>query len=39
MSRKMQDVATLDSSEAERILEISENSDVEVEEYVDEDEE
>ena len=39
MSRKMQDVATLDSSEAERILEISESSEVEVEEYVDEDEE
>ena len=39
MSRKMQDVATLDSAEAERILEISESSDAEVEEYVDEGEE
>ena len=36
MSRKMQDVATLDSTEAERILEISENFDVETDTHLDE---
>jgi len=38
MSRKMQDVATLDSAEAERILEISGTSDSENKEHLDEDE-
>ena len=33
MSRKMQDVATLDSTEAERILEISENLDLELDSH------
>ena len=39
MSRKMQDVATLDSGESERILEISSSEDKAEQEYYSEEEE